>query len=152
MARRMERGELGTQWFARHRSTPIAGIPRDWPEPYREVVAERIKLIERDRNIGLIERPECKRRWQSGTWEQKEQARLRTWLLDLCEERSLWSGPDRQPRAMTVNRLADRLRADAEVVSVARQLAGPDADLFDVLNESIVERARPVPGPAPLQG
>ena len=105
---------MGTQWFARHRSTPIAGIPRDWPEPYREVVAERIKLIERDRNIGLIERPECKRRWQSGTWEQKEQARLRTWLLDLCEECSLWSGPDRQPHAMTVNRLADRLRADAE--------------------------------------
>jgi hypothetical protein len=39
MARRMERGELETQWFARHRSTPVTEIPKDWPEPYRQVVS-----------------------------------------------------------------------------------------------------------------
>ena len=143
MARHMAKGELETQWFARHRSTPITEIPKEWPEAYREVVAKRIAMIERNRNIGLIERPECKRRWQSETWEEKEQARLRTWLLDRCEERSLWFGPDGQPHPMTVNRLADRLRADAEVVSMARQLAGPDADLFDVLNEIIADEHVP---------
>ena len=36
---------------------------------------------------------------------------------------------------MTANRLADRLRADPDVVSVARLLAGPDADLADVLKD-----------------
>ena len=86
----MERGEVETQWFARHRSTPITEIPAQWPEAYRQVVAQRIEVIERDRNIGLIERPECKRRWQSEPWEEKEQAALKTWLLDRCEERSLW--------------------------------------------------------------
>ena len=65
LARRVERGELETQWFARHRSTPITEIPQDWPEEYRRVVERRIEIIESDRNIGLIERPECKRRWQS---------------------------------------------------------------------------------------
>jgi Domain of unknown function (DUF7008) len=136
LARRMERGEVETQWFARHRSMPITKIPAEWPESYRRVVAKRIELIERNRNIGLIERPECKRRWQAEPWQEKEQAALTTWLLDQCEERSLWYDGD-SPRPMTVNRLADRLRADADVVSVARLLKGPDADLADVLREII---------------
>jgi hypothetical protein len=38
---------------------------------------------------------------------------------------------------MTVNRLADRLLEDADVVSVARLYAGPDADLADVLRQIV---------------
>ena len=133
LARRVRIGELETQWFARHRSTPITNIPAHWPHHYQALVAKRIEMIERDRNIGLIERPECKRRWQSEPWETKERNALMNWLLDRCEERSLWFGPDGNPRPMTVNRLADQLRADADVVSVARLLAGPDADLADVI-------------------
>lgn len=136
LARRVEAGELETQWFTRHRSTPIPEIPAEWPEEYRRVVAKRIEMIERNRNIGLIERPECKRRWQSEPWEKKEEAALTTWLLDRCEDKSLWFDGD-SPKPMTVNRLADRLRADADVVSVARLLKGPDADLADVLKDII---------------
>ena len=143
IARRMKAGELETQWFARHRSTRVTEIPEGCPEEYRAVVAKRIEFIERNRNIGLIERPECKRRWLSETWEDKEAGALRTWLLDRCEERSLWYGPDGQPRAMTVNRLADLLRPDADVVSVAWLYAGRDADLFDVLNEIIADEHVP---------
>ena len=142
MARRMESGELETQWFARHRSTPITEIPQDWPEEYRRVVERRIEIIESNRNIGLIERPECKRRWQSEPWEVREARRLTTWLLDKCEDRSLWYDGD-DPRPMTVNRLADRLRTDAEVVATARQLKGPDADLADVLKEIIADEHVP---------
>lgn len=133
LARKMTAGEVETQWFARHRSTAVPEIPEEWPQEYRAVVERRIEMIERDRNIGLIERPECKRRWLTDEWEDKEREALKTWLLDRCEERSLWYGPDNEPRPMTVNRLADRLRADNDVVSVARLLAGPDADLSDVL-------------------
>jgi len=135
MARKMERGELETQWFARHRSTPITEIPEDWPSSYRDVVAKRIKVIENRRDIALIERPECKRRWQSQEWKVKERKALTNWLLDRCEERSLWFDDQDQPRPMTVNRLADQLRSDADVVQVARLLAGPDSDLADVLTD-----------------
>jgi hypothetical protein len=143
LARKVAADEVETQWFARHRSTPVTEIPQEWPQEYRDVVARRIEMIERDRNIGLIERPECKRRWQSDPRETKERDALTTWLLDRCEERSLWYGPDDQPRPMTVNRLADRLRADADVVSVARLLAGPDADLADVLGTIIADEFVP---------
>ena len=40
-------GEVETQWFARHRSTPITEIPAHWPEEYKAVVARRIEIIER---------------------------------------------------------------------------------------------------------
>ena len=72
-------------------------IPQVWPPEYREVVAKRIEMIERDRNIGLIERPEYKRRWQSEPWEAKERSALTGWLLDRYESRSLWFGPDGSP-------------------------------------------------------
>jgi hypothetical protein len=62
-------------------------------------------------------------------------------LLDRCEERDLWFAPDdmgnRQPRPMTANRLADRLRRDSDFVSVARLYAGADAELANVLAEII---------------
>ncbi len=137
MARQMAAGELDTQWFARHHSTPITEIPAHWPDAYKQVVAARIEFIKRDRNIALIERPECKRRWQTATWEEKEEARLKTWLLDRCEVRALWFDESGQPRLLTVSNLADRLRKNPEAVAVARQLAGDDVDMFKVIADLI---------------
>jgi uncharacterized protein DUF7008 len=137
LARRCAAGEAETRWFKRHGSTPITEIPAHWPRAYQDVVRRRIEVIERRRDIALIERPECKRRWQSEPWEKKQAAALRDWLLDRCERRELWFAPgdtaEDEPRPMTMGRLADRLRSDAEFVSVARLYAGPDAELADVI-------------------
>ena len=139
LARQMAAGEIETQWFARHGSTPITEIPAHWPETYRRVVERRIEIIGKRRDIALIERPDCKRRWSSEPWEKKEQVALRSWLLDRCEDRGLWFALDdtgtEQPRPMTANRLADRLRDDGEFVSVARLYAGQDAELASVVAE-----------------
>lgn len=143
LARRVERGELKTEWFTRFGGIPITEIPKDWPESYRRVVERRIEVIENNRNIGLIERPECKRRWQSDPWEEREARRLTAWLLDRCEDRSLWFDKDGSPRPMTVNRLADRLRTDQDVIAEARRLKGPDADVADVLKGIIAEEHVP---------
>jgi hypothetical protein len=142
LARQVAKGELQTEWFSRFGGRQITEIPKEWPEEYRRVVERRIEVIESNRNIGLIERPECKRRWQSEPWEVREARRLTTWLLDKCEDRSLWydSGG---PRPMTVNRLADRLRTDPEIVATARQLKDPDADLADVLAEIVADEHVP---------
>jgi hypothetical protein len=137
LAQQCASGDADTQWFARHGSTPITEVPTHWPAAYRDVVQRRIEVIGRRRDIALIERPECKRRWQAEPWEKKEAAALRAWLLDRCEARELWFAPSdtgaEEPRPMTVSRLADRLRGDADFVSVARLYAGPDVDLADVI-------------------
>jgi hypothetical protein len=134
LARRMRDDGFQTQWFTRHRSVPVTEIPAHWPDEYRAVVERRIAVIEQNPAIALIERPEHKRRWAIEPWDDIETAALTAWLLDQCEDRALWHGPDGAPRPLTVHQLAGRLRADRDAVSVARLLHDdPDADLSDVL-------------------
>nr|WP_211354687.1 BREX-2 system adenine-specific DNA-methyltransferase PglX [Stackebrandtia albiflava] len=143
MARKMAAGELDTQWFARHGSTPITEIPTHWPQWYRDLVQRRIDKIESHAHIALIERPECKRRWSTDPWQKKETAALRDWLLDACEDRDLWFDNAGNPAPLTVNQLADRLRANSDVVSVLRLYAGPNADIAAVVAKLIEDEHVP---------
>ncbi|MEV4201662.1 BREX-2 system adenine-specific DNA-methyltransferase PglX [Micromonospora globbae] len=135
LARKMRDEGLETQWFVRHGSTPITELPAHWSDEYRAVVERRIAVIEGNRNIGLIERPECKRRWASEGWDAMRAKALRDWLLDRCEARELWyhhvDGLE-QPRPLTTAQLADELRRDDDVLTVAGIYA-PGKDLGTVI-------------------
>lgn len=124
LARRAAAGEVTTEWFARHGSTPIMEVPERWPAEYRTLVEKRIALIESDRNIGLIERPECKRRWQTEGWDAMQQKALRGWLLDRLEAPELWAGA--QPTPLTVAQLADKVRHDEDFRGVLDLWVGND--------------------------
>ncbi|MGW2028987.1 BREX-2 system adenine-specific DNA-methyltransferase PglX [Streptomyces sp. NPDC001811] len=141
LARKVAAGEAETAWFERHGSTPVTEIPAHWPEAYRKVVQARIDLIEANKDIRLIERPEYKRRWSIEPWEKREAAALRSWLLDAAEREELWF-EERDgftvPRPLTVNQLADALRHDEDVQAVAElyatdHLGKRDASLATVL-------------------
>ncbi len=132
LGRKIRNDEAETEWFSRHRSTPITGIPPHWPADYRALVQRRLAKIESDPYLHLIERPECKRRWVTDTWEQMERKALRDCLCDRLEGRTLWFRPD--PGLRSVAQLADALRTDAEFVAVAG-LYMRDADLTDVVAE-----------------
>lgn len=126
LARKVKAGEMESAWFDRHGSTPITEIPSHWPPEYQKIVQARIDIIENRRDIALIERPECKRRWASPTWEKKEGEALQGWLLDRCEQPDLWftlRDGMRQPRPLTVSQLADRLSEDSDVQAVAQLYA-----------------------------
>jgi hypothetical protein len=126
LARRVAAGETDTVWFERHGSTPVTEIPTHWPTAYRSVVQARIELIERRRDLALIERPECKRRWSVEPWEKRERVALEAWLLDRCEDRRLWFALREgfeQPRPLTVSQLADQFRTDEDMQSVAQLYA-----------------------------
>jgi hypothetical protein len=142
MARQMAAGTLATARFERHGSAPITDLPTDWPDEYRRVVEQRIALIETDANIGMIERPEFKRRWSTETWEDMEQAALRSWLLDRMEVPTLWTSGD--TRLLSTNQLADLLRRDADFLSVAALYAGrPDVSLEALVAELVAKEAVP---------
>ncbi|MEJ3741679.1 BREX-2 system adenine-specific DNA-methyltransferase PglX [Actinomycetes bacterium KLBMP 9797] len=146
LAQRMSAGEVQTQWFDRHRSTPIAELPKEWHGDYRALVQQRIDLIKSDRNIGLIERPEYKRRWLSEPWAAMEKRALREWLAECCERRELWYSVDEhgleQPRPLSVNQLADLLRTDDDVLAVA-ELYEPGRDLAKLLAKLLDEEHVP---------
>jgi hypothetical protein len=142
LARRVAAGEVETAWFDRHGSTPITELPAHWSPGYRAVVQARIDIIEQRRDLALIERPECKRRWASPSWEKKEAEALRTWLLDRCERPELWSvlrDGETQPRTMTVSQLADRLDGDPDVVSVAQLYAADHLGKRDLTLAKVLE-------------
>lgn len=140
LARQIEPGEVASDWFRRHGSTPQAELPSGWPETYRSVVDRRIELIRSDRLVGLAERPDYKRRWNWEDWSSIEQRAMRTWLLDRLEAAELWSAGVLQ----SVAQLADRVRGDADFASVAELYAGrPDVDLADLIDELTRDEAVP---------
>ena len=140
MARRMAAGDLETRWFERHGSTPVTDLPAHWPEDYRALVERRIELIESDRFIGLVERPEYKRRWNVESWRDQERRALRTWLLDRLESPAYWP----EPRLTTVRELAGRAAADADFQQVAaRFLEGAHGDLNPLIAELVAAESVP---------
>jgi len=146
LARQVERGEEDTQWFTRHGSTPITELPADWPGDYRRVVQARIELIERRRDIALMERPECKRRWATPSWASRRDAAVRGWLLDRLEDHRFWYAVnpdgDPEPLVQTVRTLGAAVEQDAELVEVARMWAAdalgtPDADVTSIVGQLV---------------
>jgi len=140
MGRKMVTEEIDTTWFERHGSVPITEIPSHWPEQYRKLVDRRITVIESDRNIGLIEQPEHKRRWNMEPWEEQERRALRTWLLSHMEESRYWPSPE----MISCARLADYLRSDAEFQQVAALYRGrPDFDWTALVMELVEAESVP---------
>ncbi|MGH4021345.1 MAG: BREX-2 system adenine-specific DNA-methyltransferase PglX [Pseudonocardiaceae bacterium] len=145
LARRVAAGRLETTWFARHGSPPVTELPQHWPTAYQNVVRRRIGAIENQAEIGILERPEFKRRWATNGWDAIERAALRDWLLDRCEESQIWfddRGGTRHPRPLTVGQLADRLRSDRTLVEAAG-MYGPGQSLTDVLEGLIANEHVP---------
>lgn len=140
LARRVAAGEAETTWFQRHGSTPITKIPADWPDDYRDVVERRIELIESDPDVGLIERPEHKRRWNRASWEARQRDALTTMVLDALEDRELWS----DPRARSTVELTDVLRTQPVMVEALELLAHKkDTGLAATVRRLIVDGAVP---------
>ncbi|WP_431917720.1 BREX-2 system adenine-specific DNA-methyltransferase PglX [Micromonospora wenchangensis] len=141
LARRMAAGEVETQWFARHGSTPITELPAHWSDEYRELVQRRIEVIEADRNIALIERPECKRRWATEGWDAMQAKALRDWLLDRLEAPELWGD---RPVPQSVAQLADKVRHDDDFRSVLELWVGrDDYDLTKTLAKLVADEHVP---------
>ncbi|MFI9413337.1 BREX-2 system adenine-specific DNA-methyltransferase PglX [Nocardia gamkensis] len=136
MARRIARGEATVEWFTRHNSTPITQIPDHWPDSYKRIVQKRIDAIESNRAIGMIERPEYKRRWATEGWDALQEKALRSWLLDRMESRDLWFDDDDRPVTRTLARLTDLLSDDEDFTSVAA-LYAPRVELSRVVSDLI---------------
>ncbi|HUP68594.1 MAG TPA: BREX-2 system adenine-specific DNA-methyltransferase PglX [Acidimicrobiales bacterium] len=148
LARQVAAGEVETAWFTRHRSTPITELPAHWPGWYRDLVQRRIDLIESDRDVALIERPEHKRRWAREPWEKLEAEALQSWLFNRLEDRRLWfegSGDNERAVCRSIAQLADRIVAlDPDFLDVARPWKGAvEIDPVKVIAELVADEHVP---------
>ncbi|MFG2905824.1 BREX-2 system adenine-specific DNA-methyltransferase PglX [Kitasatospora sp. NPDC048286] len=141
LARRAKNGEASDEWFKRHGSTPITELPSHWSESYKAVVRKRIEAIETSRAIGMVERPEYKRRWANEGWDSLQEKALRLWLLDRIELRDHWFQDD-QPTLLTRAQLTDVLSRDAGFVSVA-EIYAPRKELAKVVSDLLADEHVP---------
>lgn len=143
LARRLEDGTELSSWFTRHGSTAVTSLPEEWPEDYRTVVEKRLALMESDRGIRLLERPEYKRRWVTVPWEKQLQEALEEAILDRLESASLWRDYH-GPSTRSVTQLADLLRSDEVLLQLTRELTGnPEPDLGAVIEVLALSDAVP---------
>jgi hypothetical protein len=122
-------GSKTTIWFERHNSTPITTVPSYWPPDYRDLVERRIAAIRCNRDLALIERPECKRRWSGADWDTLEKTALQDWLLDRLEAADIWPrNAQPAPRLCSVRELVDALSDDENVRRALDLYAGTGSD------------------------
>ncbi|MFE2022470.1 BREX-2 system adenine-specific DNA-methyltransferase PglX [Streptomyces sp. NPDC059499] len=142
LARRVVSEAIPTDWFRRHGFTELTEPPEHWPTAYKAVVQRRIDVIEQSRAIGMIERPEFKRRWEGEGWDVLQVKALRSWLLHRIENRDHWYDENGLPALVTLSRLTDALSRDEDFVSVAK-LYAPHKDLPKVVAELLTDEHVP---------
>lgn len=143
LARDVAAGEEETAWFERHGSRPLTDLPDHWPRDYSDLVQRRLDLMEADRSIRLLERPEFKRRWVHTPWADQLEEALEEAILDRLEQPELWQD-SHGPVARSVAELTDVLRADAVLKELAQELTGnADPDLAAVLKALVMDEAVP---------
>lgn len=146
LARQVENGTAATRWFSHpnHQHAPVTEIPAHWPAAYRELVQRRLDLIADDRFIGLLERPEYKRRWAAEPWDKRVEKALRSWLLDRLERRDYWFDKAGRPRPLSIGQLADKVARDPDLTGVLALWAGhKDIDITATLIKLLDAEAVP---------
>ena len=145
LARQVEKGEVTTSWFERHGIDPIVEVPERWPNEYQQLVNERIRILESNANVRLIEQPEYKRRWSGESWEKCEERALKTWLVDRLGTGRYWSVVRGNPVLQSVAQLSDKASGDAEFRQVASVFKGrEDFELASLVHELIVSESVPL--------
>ncbi len=143
MARRMAKGELESTWFKRHGSTPITECPVHWPSDYRKLIEDRIKLIEANNEISLLERPEYKRRWNAESWEGLVKRALKKRLLDRLENTNFREGAN--PILISTARMADVASGDAEFLQLGTLYRRrPDFNVASLVAELVEGESVPI--------
>jgi Domain of unknown function (DUF7008)/Eco57I restriction-modification methylase len=121
LARKVERGDVDTDWFRRQKAQPTTEIPTSWPSDYQETIRKRLDIIAQNRFIRFLEVPEFKRWWQPGDWDKELLAAQAVWLLNHIE-----SQLSTQPNITTTARLAEQLAKDEDFLKVAKLYTGRD--------------------------
>lgn len=156
LARQMVAGEVETKWFTWLGIKPTTECPDDWPDDYRRVVQQRIEVIKSTAVIALLEDPRYKRRWETEPWEQMQERALHNWLLDRLEsylnlgdrmhdQNTVTArGTLREPRLISVAKMADLAKQDVDFMQVAELYTGRmDFDVANLVGDLVLAESVP---------
>ena len=121
-------------WFERHRRT----APSDVGGPLADIYRQRLRLIDADKNLQILEQPENKRRWPPRDFAEEFEQAYREWLCERVEQ----IFRDGEESVLSARAIAAILRRDPKVQAVA-EVYKPDVDLEALFSTLIVEEAVP---------
>ena len=131
-----------TAWFARNGYWSPSQASEAYAPVYQRLIETRIAIIDRNKQIRLIERPEYKHRWTVPSYHDATAQALREFLVDAAE-RSM-SLTAQSPEIRTTRHLAHLLDNDPKVQIVADLLTGESSpDLEKLLTDLIGGEAVP---------
>jgi hypothetical protein len=133
LARELAANGGSDAWFTRHDLVQTTDIPDHWPDDYKLLIEKRLAVMQSNRFIKLIEKPEYKRRWLPLEWEKQEAEALRNWLLSFLEKQCF---DNAQPGLTTCAKLADSINRDSLAKTIAQRYTGND--LFEA--QPLVEK------------
>ncbi len=144
LARQVAAGRTTTTWFERHGAQPLTDVPTHWPADYRRMVERRIAAIDQSRDLALIERPECKRRWAGAHWPTLEREALEHWLLCRMEAADLWPRDAHPaPRLRSARELVDALSDDEGFRRALDLYAGTGSDAHNTVVALVLRASVP---------
>jgi hypothetical protein len=85
LARALALQTTETKWFEWLNIRAISALPAHWPPDYTELCRRRFNAIQENKQLSLIERPECKRTWEWESWEKRFEGAAYEWLLNRLE-------------------------------------------------------------------
>ena len=119
LARDLETDISARIWFDRHRREPLSDVDGPLADLYRR----RLRLIDQEKYLQLLETPENKRRWSPPDLDAEFTYTYKTWLLDRVEE-ALARNSRGQTSTLTARELADELHSDPRVIAVSEVYTG----------------------------
>lgn len=144
LARQIADGSQTSAWFKKHQAKAITAIPSTWSSEYQDLVGRRIALMESNRFLGLLERPEHKRRWAGDSWERLESRAIRKWVLRRIDQAGYWFDSQGRATPKSVAVLADEVSRDEELVKALAIVEGrPDVSVADSLGKLLSDIAVP---------
>ena len=133
-----EPDEPPTAWFERHGWTPVTDVATIADPATRARVQARLDAIDADRNLGLLEAPEHKRRWYAPDFAATEAEAMTTLLQDRLEAFAEAAG-----RVVSVREAASALGNDPAVRAVAALLDHNDKGLPTLLQGLLLAEGVP---------
>jgi hypothetical protein len=137
----MTENGTSTRWFERHRATAHLQPVLDWPAEYRRVVSDRLRAIEQDPRLAVLEQPAHKRRWLSPSWDDMAWVAFTEWVIARCEQ--VMSEGSAPHRLWLAEELVPILVEDSRLVETAAML-GADRKVAEEVRKILLTNQVPV--------
>jgi hypothetical protein len=148
MARQSEVDSSYLWWFEKHVRPPVTRLPSSWPAQYADLVERRISAIQESSILGLLERPEFKRRWVTRGWDSQARTLGTQFILDRLESAELWSDAQGRPVTRSIAQLVELVKNDSDFQSALVFLTGDSGvNVQTAITSLIADEAVPAAAP-----